>query len=503
MREALPVTWSDKQRHDLLVSNIRGSEIDAFACEVAMLSLILADYPNKNGWQIDNTDLFQDKTLETHLSEADVVLCNPPFEVFTDKERVAYAAASSRSSSKALSVLSTVLDAKPQAIGFVLPRTFLMDRAYRNQREAIEKTYGEVELVSLPDGVFSVSQVETALLIARDRRTPAGDRTILSSEVKDGDRRNFVFSGLPTRTRKEVRSSSKKAEGRLWIPPLRSLWQRLESFETLGDHFTGHWGIRWKKGGQSLAAAAGPGEHRKRGLLRVQDHRQFSLGRAQWINVRPDALYAGGSLPWGDRKVLCNAGRLSRGYWRLAAAIDEEGLVASQQFVGLWPKNTALQSDWETIVAILNGPVANAFVTDHSTEKRFRIGTLMSIPLPNHVPGHVGVLAKEYRELIRSNDLSLLRDTRLAVLLDEIDRMILEAYDLPPKLVRSLLAPFGSKERPVAHPWQPWGVDENQPALSLMEVRENVLGSVTGSWIQSELPAVSDEEAARAAPYLP
>ena len=100
MREALPVTWSDKQRHDLLVSNIRGSEIDAFACEVAMLSLILADYPNKNGWQIDNTDLFQDKTLETHLAKADVVLCNPPFEVFTDKERVAYAAASSRSSSK-------------------------------------------------------------------------------------------------------------------------------------------------------------------------------------------------------------------------------------------------------------------------------------------------------------------------------------------------------------------------------------------------------------------
>ena len=503
MREALPTSWNDKQRHDLLVSNIRGSEIDAFACEVAMLSLILADYPNTNGWQIENADLFQDGALETRLADADVVLCNPPFEAFTQEERGAYAAASARNTSKALSVLSTVLDAKPQAIGFVLPRTFLMDRAYRDQRETIEKIYGEVELVSLPDGVFAVSQIETALLIARDKRTPAGDRVILASEVKDSDRRNFVFSGLPTHTRKEVRSSSANAEGRLWIPPLRPLWQRLESFQTLGDYFTGHWGLRWKKGGQSLAATDGSDKFRKRGLLRVQDHRQFSLGRTQWINIRPDTLYAGGNLPWGDCKILCNAIRLSRGYWRFAAAVDEEGLVASQQFIGLWPKNTALQSDWDTIVAILNGPIANAFVTDHSTEKRFRIGTVLSIPMPIDLPSHVGILAKEYREVVRNNDLGLLRDPRLSVLLDEIDRTILEAYDLPPKLVRSLLTAFGSKERPVVHPWEPWGVNESGPALSLAELRENVLGSARGNWVQTELPAVSDEEAARAAPYLP
>ena len=503
MREALPASLSDKQRHDLLVNNIRGSEIDAFACEVAMLSLILADYPNTNGWQIDNVDLFQNRAMEDRLVDADVVLCNPPFEVFTEEERAAYPTASSRGTSKALSILSAVLDAKPQALGFVLPRTFLMDRAYRAHRKTIEQSYREIELVSLPDGVFAVSQVETALLIARDRKVSAGDRTILASEVWDSERRKFSFSGLPTRTRTESRASSMQPEGNLWIPSLGPLWKRLESLPTLGDYFTGHWGIRWKKGGQSLAAAEGPGEYRKLGLLRVQDHRQFSLGRAQWINVRPDALYAGGSLPWADHKILCNATRLSRGYWRIAAATDSEGLVASQQFVGLWPKITAPDTDWDAILAILNGPVANAFMTDHSTEKRFRISTLLSVPLPVHVPSSVGVLTREYRQIIRNNDLSLRHDKKPGALLDEIDRLVLDAYDISPKLIRSLLAKFGSRERPLTHTWQPWDVDENEPALNLMELRMDVLAFAKGNWVQSKLLPVSGEEASSAAPYLP
>ena len=33
-------------------------EAEAFACEVAGYSLILADYPNPNGWQIEKADVF-------------------------------------------------------------------------------------------------------------------------------------------------------------------------------------------------------------------------------------------------------------------------------------------------------------------------------------------------------------------------------------------------------------------------------------------------------------
>ena len=58
---------------------------------------------------------------------------------------------------------------RPLGTGFVVPRALLVDRRYREQRRAIERQFREVELVSLPDGVFNVSQAETALLIARGR----------------------------------------------------------------------------------------------------------------------------------------------------------------------------------------------------------------------------------------------------------------------------------------------------------------------------------------------
>lgn len=101
LREGLPHNWTDRQRHDLLVKRIKGSEIDAFACEVAVLSLILADYPNKNGWKIENIDLFKDHNLSTRLAEADVVLCNPPFEIFNSDERVLYPEVSAISGARA------------------------------------------------------------------------------------------------------------------------------------------------------------------------------------------------------------------------------------------------------------------------------------------------------------------------------------------------------------------------------------------------------------------
>jgi hypothetical protein len=82
LRDLLPVEWSDQQRHDFLIQHLSGDEIDPFACEVATLSLILADYPNHNGWQIDEADLFADGVLARRMGANNVILCNPPFEAF-------------------------------------------------------------------------------------------------------------------------------------------------------------------------------------------------------------------------------------------------------------------------------------------------------------------------------------------------------------------------------------------------------------------------------------
>jgi hypothetical protein len=510
LREALPHSWGDRERHDFLVRRISGAEIDAFACEVATLSLILADYPNKNGWKIENSDLFINHTLAKRFEKSEVILCNPPFEIFTAEERKKYPEVAAISGAKAEAVLALALAAKPKALGFVLPRTFLIDKAYREQRRAIERMYREVELVALPDGVFTVSQVESALLIAKDPASSGDRQAVRASEVFDHSKQAFASTGLPSSSREEKRVVPDVARGDLWIPPLAPLWQKLKSNPRLGGLVDGHWGLRWSEGRQGEAQADGPGPNRVRGFLRTEGLHQFFLGRAVWLDCRPSRIYGGMNYGWSEPKILLNAGRFGRGYWRHAAAVDRKGLYASQQFVGLWPRPGVEGVDLDALAAVLNGPLANAFMADHSSEKRLRIETLLAVPIPRVPPPLLGELAREYAQLAAHRDFGNQRDERLAALLDRIDVLVLEAYDLPPRMERSLLAAFEAGERRLAderrrltHDWQPWRVANHDPAFRLAELRAGILERSRSDWVRQQLKPLSKEEALKATPYLP
>jgi type I restriction-modification system DNA methylase subunit len=89
LRDLLQIEMPEVDRHRFLVDRIVGDEIDPFATEVATLSLILADYPNENGWAVSQVDLFKTYALLERARGAKVVLCNPPFEAFTPDERFA------------------------------------------------------------------------------------------------------------------------------------------------------------------------------------------------------------------------------------------------------------------------------------------------------------------------------------------------------------------------------------------------------------------------------
>jgi hypothetical protein len=73
-----------------------------------------------------------------------------------------------------------------------------------------------------------------------------------------------------------------------------------------------------------------------------------------------------------------NAIRVGRGPWRLAAAMDDSGLVCFQQFIGLWPKNPSTRDEMLKFVAILNGPVANSFLSIRSPQKGIRLNLTAS-----------------------------------------------------------------------------------------------------------------------------
>ena len=80
IRDQLPRTLTPEQRHNRLRQVLVGFEKETFGIEVAKLCLTLADFPERNRWQLRNEDVFNPTTLPETLKNARVVLCNPPFE---------------------------------------------------------------------------------------------------------------------------------------------------------------------------------------------------------------------------------------------------------------------------------------------------------------------------------------------------------------------------------------------------------------------------------------
>jgi hypothetical protein len=504
LRELLPPEWSDRQRHDFVVKRITGDELDVFACEVATLSLILADYPNANGWKVSERDLFADNTLTRRARQARITLCNPPFEAFTAEERASYPEMAARSTNKGAAVLNAILDAEPGGLGFVLPRAFLDEKQFQRERERVEELFAEIELVALPEGTFKHSTIESALLIARSPRelTVARSTTLRSSVVARRDRDRFLQFGQISESRSLSRPYNGE-RGHLWIRQLEPLWKYLDKRPRLGEVAELHRGIEWKDR-QSEATSTSARAGYRRGFHNADSVRTFVLRQAVWMDTRPERLlYSAINLPWDRPKVIANAVRLSRGPWRLAAAIDSKGLVASQQLFGCWLKAEASYS-LETVAAILNGPVANAFVTVHSPAKGIRVSTMRSLPLPVDVPNELPRLVADYIRLVTTSEFELGKtaDSEAAFLLTQIDALILKAYELPPKLERELLELFRDAPRPTLHPWRHWLPADLSAAVPLHEYLSAEYTKVTSNWVADVFKALPEDEAELLRDYM-
>ena len=494
MRDLLPVDWSDQRRHDFLINRLAGDEIDSFAREVSTLSLILADYPNRNGWRIAEADLFEDGMLQARLRGHNVVLCNPPFEDFKPEERSRYPIASEHLS-KPMVALNAALDVHPLALAFVLPRSFILDRKFAEQRRKVETLYGDVELVELPDRVFGASVIESALLIAKEPRPPASARiTLRSTEVSDHDRLAFLKVGRTTTRRCIVRTVEDSPSGDIWIPPLQAIWDYLRASPCLSDYLSIHRGIEWRTTqGEAWSVERQAGF--RRGLHTARKARQFLLPNPVWLDCRTERLRARAiDLPWDCPKLIANAGRLSRGPWRIGAALDKDGLLCSQQFFGLWPRESLSSAQLLSFAAVLNGPITNAFLATHSPANRIRISAVKRIPVPPVPPFHVGELIAEYIGSIEAPEALRMDDEQAETLLMQIDAEVLGAYDLPARLERQLLDYFRDAGRPVAHAWQHWDTRYPTPGLTLAQ-RMSRRFHPRGSWIREVFQPLPADEA--------
>lgn len=447
LRGLLPSGWTVEQRHDYLVGVVSGLENEPFAREVARYSLMLADYPNPNGWRLIEEDAFSGPALERELARANIVLCNPPFGNFSEQER---AIRGIRRPNKAAEALRRVLEHPPAMLGFVLPRSFTQGALYGPLRKRLAEVYPQTFLLVLPDVAFQHSEAETVLVIAHHELKTENIRR--SALVSREDYPKFVSTGHITWDDHGHRPNGLPTTD-LWIPPLLAkLVEALQGFRILGDVADVHRGIEYRDNINQFVSNE-PHPSLAPGLKDVRSGLEpYVTGRPVYFRIEEELmLYSAHRLNWRLPKVLANAARISRGAWTIAAAVDENGLVCSQRFHGIWPSSDL---PIEVIAAVLNGPLANAYIGLQIASHDNQVRLVKSVPLPQLSGGDLAKiksLVREYmaaRQVWRNRSPSRDEEHACLDLMMAIDAAVLAGYGLAPRLERELLDRFAGARRP-------------------------------------------------------
>jgi len=490
LTELLPSQKSaPAQRRSYLRSRIHGIESDAFALEIARLSLSLTDIPNPDGWNLAAKDIFLGDELERNARNATVFLTNPPFENFTSKERAFYAKrkVTLRYVNKTAEVLSRVLPALPTGavIGVVVPQGFLHSKNSNGVRRELVDNFQLKEVCLFPDKVFNLSDSESAVLIARkckDRSSQVRYRRVRERDMdafRHEYRATIDFS---------LEQSRFQATYDLRVPDLESVWEycrdwgRLEELADVGQGFT-YKGKLLPKNALTYSERRFTGA--VRGFLKFPDGIFLhTLPPAMWLNLSEDViLRPRHGTTAGVPQLVVNEAPTSRGPWRLKAMIDPAGHPVTGRFNVVRPlerKRTPLEFLW----AICNSPIANAYAYSHSGKRHNDSGMMRQLPVPQLAESAIASVvdaASRYIEYVRVDDQELqspINPDRARELLLRMDEAVLQLYDFPLELEQQLLRSFDGWSREGL----PFSFDSYFPQAFADSIRLTDYLAITADW---------------------
>jgi len=452
LTELLP---TDRQvpsrRGPYLRSRLHGTEIDSFALELARLSLTLTDIPNPDGWDLTAQDMFLEDRLAAQAKKNTILLANPPFDNFSRWEQESYENHSVRPRfvNKATEMLWRTIPQLPDGgvFGVVVPQTILHSD---NAKELREFLVGQCELREIclfPDKVFSFSDAESAIVVGR-RRTTGGNNSIRYHRVRERELSSFrsAFSVPSTRSVFQSRFSS-RALISLSLPDLEEVWARCVDSPKLAEVASVGQGLIYR--GEDLPpgrttyseqrfAGSRPGFVHFERRLKLHE-----LPKRYWMSLDPDVIrrpVSGTTV--GTPQVLLNYARVSRGPWRLKALVDRAGHPVTSRFIPVRPTHSSYSI--ETLWALLNSPVANAYAYSHLGKRDNIVGDIRKIPLPQKRSFDALDLAAKAYLAAASADIDR---SKLDQLLLRVDAEVLKLYSLPLELERQVLGVFNDWQR--------------------------------------------------------
>ena len=488
-----------KERHAYFVKHLAGIEQEPFGIEISKLALTLADFPNRDGWHIRQDDVFLERAMTADLRRAGVVFCNPPFEEFSSAQRELYGLSYVL---KPAEMLNKILaDLHPNGVlGFVLPRLFVDGRVYAPIRKALSKRFAEIELTMLPDKAFDADS-EVVLLVAKGPIPHSATRVIVRSVNDD------LASWRAFERRHEVNSehaatlTPAQAKATLLVPALSAVWLELKGQKELHQCVEKICrGVRWKEPMKKDRKETGRRQEYERdveatGFIRgVAPQTRifvFEVPPLKFLSIRPDHRATNAwRLPWDRPKVIFGKSARSRGHWKIAAFPDGVGAACYQTYIAVWPKVGGY--DEVVLSAILNSPVANAFVSTREGKTDITIETVNAIPMPSLTTGQV----ERIRELVSRYQTATngyrLGEAEVSIddperIIKEIDAVVLDGYRLPPRVERELLEFFRGHKRPTRHGFGDYIPKDCDVAFSLSRLLSTNYGGLTGKELLSKL----------------
>ncbi|MCK4821069.1 hypothetical protein KA005_35220, partial [bacterium] len=467
------------------------------------LSLMLADYPNPDGWQIISQDIFASDVLKNQLKTSQIVLCNPPFEDFTPDEKNYYG---SRvlSVHKPFEILNRVMDNPPAMFGFVLPKSAIMGGRYNDLQDRIARAYKNIETIALPDRIFAFSDQETMLVLASDRNKATKTNVFVRTFwIRENDRRPLLETGqLPEGISKVINRSTHREFISLRNVPLNEIWNYLKNhprLEAIADFHQGiWWNVSLEKNRNSLISSK-PNSGFRKGLDTVQGKIEgYNVQRFVYLNM--DEQYrrtTAHSFPWDKPKVIANSRRISRGPWRIVGCPDSSGFICTKNFMGIWPNKDI---NIEVLSALINSPLVNAalYLKGYGRDNSIRILEQIPIPLPGAIDTERITQFVKYYGKLRSGFKRGSATTpiiqKCIQTLMEIDSLILKAYDLPPRLERKLLEFFRGYARAVPFDFPEYYPEDFRPCIPLHKYLEMDLKQASAGELLKRITPLDSED---------
>lgn len=458
VRLLLPPDWTPRQKHKYFIEHMSGFDIDSFAVETAHLSLTLADFPNKDGWRIGQADMWRTDALERGASAATVLLANPPFRNFSKEERACLRVDGCEPvrPNKATEMLRRCLGSLPEdaLLGLVVPREVISGKKSQSLRELLLDEWHLQEVCLLPDHVFSHSDAQSGILIARKARSK---RRVTFRHIREDERSHFAEAyGVTFEITIPRGYFLDRPKKEFVAPMLREVWEHLaatcvplSSVAEVGQGLT-YEGKNLPEGAKTISedyfVGAVRGYHRAdRCLCTLQ------LVEPQWMSLDPAVVRRPlKGTKRGVPQVIMNYASAGRGRWRLEAAIDRQGVAVTSRFSVCRPRSGA---SLEVMAALLAGPVTNAFVYAHCDKRDHPDPVVARIPVP--ALDRLDVLAA-IKEAVRAFENAArpkepfepdVSPDCMRPLLARIDALVLKLYNLPQQLRKSVVDFFSTTDR--------------------------------------------------------